>query len=623
MSKIRYLTQDNAGKKLRRSVPQALRELAGKSAWTLRVDSLSYTEIKKRANIFAVDTDHEIEKLRGKKRLAEQQKIDGLASEIATDNAEFYFTKFEAEQLALLYFHQKEQLTKANDGYATSYSDTKFDELLEDARWDLENALKASSGEVSDPTELPHSRIRGKAVKLLIERNYFNKDWVYEGKRLVIPSELRQSDAFVELCGLLERADVELASRRKDAIETRRWPQLADHFFQPSLQANFEPKKPIPTIAEVVAQFKAYKEKKIDPDSLKAFNIPIRAMMEEWGERTPITDISVGMCDDMALFFVSIPSHVTQHYGDMTIRKAIETYEAKNGPAGRYDAATLHIRRLKAVFEFARRRRMIEENPAEFLEVEPPVRKKMHEKKYVGYHPFTLEELRTLFNQPLYTGCRDDEYGFTTPGPHIIRRHRYWAQLIALWTGMRMGEVLQMEKGEVRQEGDIWYFAVTDEEQVSFDPVTYVKSVKNKNAVRDVPVHPVLVRLGLIDWVKGCTTHRLFPEAKPAKNGKLSSVYTKRANTLLRSAGIWQNRKKVFHSLRGNFTDALRAGRVDKEYREAMQGWEAQKSMDSEYGKGHKIRILHEEISKAHIEGLDLSHLYPENIKGKLEPIEK
>ncbi len=34
-----------------------------------------------------------------------------------------------------------------------------------------------------------------------------------------------------------------------------------------------------------------------------------------------------------------------------------------------------------------------------------------------GRRSFTKDELKAIFNAPLYTGCRDDERNFAKPGP--------------------------------------------------------------------------------------------------------------------------------------------------------------------------------------------------------------
>jgi len=71
MSKVRFLTKDDRGRKLKRNVPAKLVELAGKTAWVERLGNLPYAEAKARSNTFAVWTDAGIRRLAEATRAAE------------------------------------------------------------------------------------------------------------------------------------------------------------------------------------------------------------------------------------------------------------------------------------------------------------------------------------------------------------------------------------------------------------------------------------------------------------------------------------------------------------------------------------------------------------------------
>lgn len=77
MGKIRYLVTDKAGRKLRRAVPKALQELAGRTAWVERVEGLRASEVRERANLFAARTDAEIRALERKAAVEPQPKAAG------------------------------------------------------------------------------------------------------------------------------------------------------------------------------------------------------------------------------------------------------------------------------------------------------------------------------------------------------------------------------------------------------------------------------------------------------------------------------------------------------------------------------------------------------------------
>ncbi|MEP9373856.1 hypothetical protein [Mesorhizobium sp. KR1-2] len=83
-------------------------------------------------------------------------------------------------------------------------------------------------------------------------------------------------------------------------------------------------------------------------------------------------------------------------------------------------------------------------------------------------------------------------------------------------------------------------------------------------------------------------------------------------------AGVWQARKYVFHSFRGNFNDALREAGASKEHREAINGWREQRAMDDRYGHGAKVEMLAAEVSKVQFSGLKVDHLLAKSVQPKL-----
>ena len=101
------------------------------------------------------------------------------------------------------------------------------------------------------------------------------------------------------------------------------------------------------------------------------------------------------------------------------------------------------------------------------------------------------EELARLFASPAWTGCKDARRR-GTPGAMIVRDARYWAPLIGLYMGLRLEEIAKLRAGDVRQDDGIWAVDVVGNE---------AGRVKEAGSNRTVPVHPLLVRRGLIDHV--------------------------------------------------------------------------------------------------------------------------
>ena len=73
--------------------------------------------------------------------------------------------------------------------------------------------------------------------------------------------------------------------------------------------------------------------------------------------------------------------------------------------------------------------------------------------------PYSTDQLGKIIKSPLYTGhiseaCRHK------PGTSITRDGYFWVPVIALFSGMRLGEIVQLLKSDVKDENGIWYFDV-------------------------------------------------------------------------------------------------------------------------------------------------------------------
>ena len=95
----------------------------------------------------------------------------------------------------------------------------------------------------------------------------------------------------------------------------------------------------------------------------------------------------------------------------------------------------------------------------------------------------------------------------------------YLAPLIGLFSGMRLGEIIQLYVGDVRDEHGIHVFYITPD--CSTDAGANAKSLKTATSHRKVPVHASLIELGLLAFVERQRQRgqvRLFPDFEKAKD---------------------------------------------------------------------------------------------------------
>ena len=164
---------------------------------------------------------------------------------------------------------------------------------------------------------------------------------------------------------------------------------------------------------------------------------------------------------------------------------------------------------------------------------------------------------------------------------------------------MRLGEILQLLKLDVREENGIWYFDVNKDEG---------KSLKTASSKRRVPLHRVLLDLGFLDYVRsGHQSGRIFPEIKKGADGYHSHHFSKWWGRYSKQIGF-KSPRTAFHSFRHNFADALRAADLPEYINKALVG-HSDKSVHGQYGGGAVLSQLKAAIDKVSYVGADLSSL--------------
>lgn len=132
---------------------------------------------------------------------------------------------------------------------------------------------------------------------------------------------------------------------------------------------------------------------------------------------------------------------------------------------------------------------------------------------------FTDEELAKIFSGFVFTHYGDDPYDAP---------YRYWAPLIALFTGARLAEIADLHLEDIGNASGV--------DCIDINLNTEEKRVKTANRIQKVPVHPTLVELGLLryrDALLAQRETRLFPELKTYSEGE----------GYRRNIGDWFNRK--------------------------------------------------------------------------------
>lgn len=206
--------------------------------------------------------------------------------------------------------------------------------------------------------------------------------------------------------------------------------------------------------------------------------------------------------------------------------------------------------------------------------------------------PYSPEQLHQIFQTPVYTG-RSSVARSGAKGDLLLKDGRYWVPVIALYAGMRAGEIIQLLKSDIRSEDGIAYFDISKWED---EPEDEVKNLKTGSSYRRVPIHSAILNLGFLDFVKDRPGGRLFPDSKLGSDGTYSQPWSKLWYNL---GNKWKFRTPlhVFHSFRHNFVDALHDANVTDAIAMQLCG-HSDDAAHWGYGKGSSIARLKEEIEK-------------------------
>jgi integrase len=327
-----------------------------------------------------------------------------------------------------------------------------------------------------------------------------------------------------------------------------------------------------------------------------------RVIKEFFGPNVALSDMSRPRIKEFMRLLERLPSNATKHFPNATIFEAAALGTQKNLPPMSADTANGYLRQLGSLFRYAVAEGMVAADPtAGLLFLKPKIKDK--DKRL----PFSTADLRAIFGAPLYTGSLDDQGGYNRPGPNIVRRGRFWVPLVGLFTGMRLNEICQLTLDDfIHTDGvDIIMIRGNDDDET--------KRVKTEAGQRFVPMHPELRRIGLMAYLEDRRANDvpmapLFPELSLGSTGYRSDPFSKYFARFLDHVGV-SDPKKVFHSFRHNYRDALREADLSIEKVRALGGWATGRTEDN-YGSGLKPTTLAKDIEAVSYPELNLSHMW-------------
>lgn len=227
---------------------------------------------------------------------------------------------------------------------------------------------------------------------------------------------------------------------------------------------------------------------------------------------------------------------------------------------------------------------------------------------------FTTDELRSLFDLPIWNGCRDIDERLL-PGDCIYHDSSYWAPMLALYHGPRREEYCGLLLSEIEPHAEIP--AIRFERNI-------VRKLKTPESQRRVPIHSELIRLGFLDYVAALKSSGhvlLFPELKAAAASTPMGDVFDDSWQEMRAAALPTAKEdgKVLHSLRHWCNNEMKQAGVAAEIRKDILGHSNGDMNEGRYSDAARLRLMAEALAKL---PQPTAHLSPSPIR-LIERVEK
>jgi integrase len=194
-------------------------------------------------------------------------------------------------------------------------------------------------------------------------------------------------------------------------------------------------------------------------------------------------------------------------------------------------------------------------------------------RRKLGFEPLSVDQLRIIYSPESLAKLKDP-----------VR----WGAWLGLYSGARVSEIGQLRLEDFFEEEGVPCFRITAS--------GVGQSLKTDASERIVPLHPELVRLGLLDYVDALRKSgkdRLFPRAKVGSVNGAGNFLSAAFGRHLTALGVKAKVGKVgFHSLRKTVIQTLQTAGVPSEVRAQLVGHLLDDEHHATYSRRYTIAEL-------------------------------
>jgi integrase len=499
--------------------------------------------------------------------------VDEARAELARQSVRPSLTKEAAQALAVQWFldvlesaeDMREPLSPAALDGALEFASDRVAELKEALAERGPRAWRTRAAELRERGGYASEPVADAELARLLGRATIAAEEVEQG-RLVSDYGKRPSDPLFAAAMEAPRAPLGAASGAQTA--------------QPTAEPQAPPKR---SLADLERAFREAKLPSLSPATVQGYEPVFRLLRDVLGTDADIAQLTHD--DGQRLFDAvqNLPANAQKHgalKGLGTLEAIAEGKRLALPTVGPKTVNDRYMANIGSLFRFAASRGWMTLNPVQGLRAHDPVNDRDRRDTFGG-------NLQKVFGAAPWTP------------KDAAEPLQYWGPLLGLYHGLRLGEIAGLLVRDIAEEAGTPMVLLRDGK----------RPLKTKNSRRDMPVHPELVRLGFLEFVKerregAAGEELLFAGQKAYARDQwgrgLGEWFGKRVKAL-----EIEGRKLGMHSLRHDFRDALREAEVAEDVAHYLTG-HAQTGMGAVYGGRPTLARLKAAMERIAYAGLSL-----------------
>lgn len=275
----------------------------------------------------------------------------------------------------------------------------------------------------------------------------------------------------------------------------------------------------------------------------------------------------------------------------LTAKEQIAKADADDLPRLSTARVKNRLMHLSSVLSYAARMELMTENPVTASGITKQLAKSAnkagHRSKRLHYEQ---GELIQIFSSPIYTsGWRSPRAAFGDAW--------FWIPLLLCYTGARREEIAQLQVGEVRESVEgVWHLsllATPDDDGEDLD-----RTVKTLGSHRVVALHPDMIELGLLDYVRSLPVKGpLFPGLTANPGGWFGHNFGKRWSDYLKKVAGLHTPVAPSRGFRHSFKTMCREAGVPEEIHDAITGHDDGR-VSRKYGDRQLLSVQAEQLKR-------------------------